>query len=93
LIAEAALRLFGPLAKTRWCYDAGQLHSSVVSKVLLRHTVYGAGTEHNIDGNGGDGKKLVWGRVGMGVKGAGTGGVGLKSGPGADLQRAIAVQR
>ena len=25
---------------------------TVVSKVLLRHTVYGEGTEHNIDGGG-----------------------------------------
>ena len=33
---------------------------TVVSKVLLRHTVYGEGTEHNIDGDG-------WGQNDAGI--------------------------
>jgi len=81
---------FGFVAKKRRCYEAGQLqYVQVVSKVLLRLAVYGEGTEHNIDGMDGDGKKLAvgdgWGWItkcteagGMDVKGARRGGDGAE---------------
>lgn len=47
------------------CFFAGTVTmlvncGTVVSKVLLQHTVYGEGTEHNIDGVG-------WGRKDAGI--------------------------
>ena len=63
--------------------------NTVVSKVLLRHTVFWKGTEHNIDGDGwrwkeagigtgGDGSQGVLEWVEMDVMGAGNGGDGTE---------------